>query len=1151
MAYLRARVHYIICMVAMLATFHTEASEYLFSTISLNEGLSQTTARAMLRDSHGYLWIGTKSGLNRYDSGRIKSYYSNPDDITSIPDNDISDVFEDAHDNVWIVTEKGVAVYDRSKDSFNRLECSGHLLKAKSHLLREDGVMFGGSGQLLFYKYADDAVNPLATHGGSNRFYTSIAEWDPGRYLLTTRWDGMWLYNESTGRIERLGICQSRDIMAAHIDSEGRLWVSPYGEGLICYDRAGHIVTRIDSHILGSDIVLDLLGAGDTLWVATDGGGLHTINAVTHEITPIQVPRDRRQRGLRSVIKLYRDNLGYIYAGTVRDGMTCIITSPMRTFTQRQGNALTVTSLLADGDKIWVGVDGGGIVQYLPENEDRFVQFPSTAGMKVTSIEHFDAAHLIFSTFDNGLFLFNKSTGSISKAPAIFSEISEANSKKALALDLLRLPDNRLAILSDRIYMVNLKDNTWEDVPSARVNNRLNEFYTDLRRMLCFTDGEIISFDINTHKVETLCTLPDRTIACAAFDGGRYIYIGSASGIKQLDTETGLLTPMTNATPLPQRVTSLLYDSGRMWIGAGGTVYIKNFNNGEFCKFDRYDGVEPNEFIYKSKLATPTRMYLGGVNGLLKIDRTEIPEYVARKQNAVDVHATDVDADGVMLASLNADDTYEIPFDHSNVTIRVDGGDTHPLRQSPFRFFINSPDGEAPIETSDNTFTINKLPAGGRFDIYAQAVAPDGSWSSPRRVAILKVKRPWWSTGWARAIYIIALASLIAIALAIFVRRRRAAAEKKMAELERQSLEKEVGFLTDMNHELRAPLTIIYARLKSLMESMRTSSIKDPVVENEIDSIYQSTRRMRDIINTTVDQWVVPEVVPDSQAPEVNETEPKASTDSSPIDTSEMTVIIAEEDTELSNYIAENLKKVFGRVIIANDGKAALADVKNSSPDLIITDAKLAGMNGTELCHHIKQLEEYSHIPIIMLTTRIEDMNLRGGHDLGADIYITKPFDLSQLLSRCRMVLRSFNRVKQRYIGKAADILPRDNFNNEEESFLLKIKDVIERNIGHPGFGIDIIVEKMLMSRSSLYNKFRELTGQSLGTYIEEYRLARAKEMLSSSNMNMSEISDALGFSTQRYFSTFFRKKTGISPTQYRSENQIDTTKDPNTDTQE
>ena len=133
-------------------------------------------------------------------------------------------------------------------------------------------------------------------------------------------------------------------------------------------------------------------------------------------------------------------------------------------------------------------------------------------------------------------------------------------------------------------------------------------------------------------------------------------------------------------------------------------------------------------------------------------------------------------------------------------------------------------------------------------------------------------------------------------------------------------------------------------------------------------------------------------------------------------------------------------------------------------------------------------------------------------------------------------MLKSFDRVKQWYRSQASDILPTDRRqSNEAEAFILKVKKIIENNIGTAGFGVDSIVSKMLVSRSTLYSRFKDLTGQSLGNYINDYKLNRAKEMLSSTDMTMVEISDALGFTTQRYFSTFFKDKTGMTPTAFRN----------------
>lgn len=1117
---------------ACLASTTARGAEYAFSSLSIDDGLSQSSAISVLRDSRGYVWVGTHSGLNRYDHGDMRVYFSDPDDASTISGNEVLEIFEDAEGRVWTISNKGTAIYDRDSDSFSRLTYGERLLAARSYALLPGGVLLGGEGRLYFYDYESRRTNIMPTTGGSTRTYTSIEPWAPDRLLLSTRWDGLWLYNLETGRIDRLGIYSGRDVMTCRVDGDGKLWVSSYGEGLYCYERSGRLAGRFGEAEIGSEIVLDLLAADGLMWVATDGGGLHTIDVNTMSVGRVGADRI----GLSSVACLHRDPYGYVYAGTVREGLMCIALSAMRTFSPLAGEkGKAVTSLLADGEDIWVGVDGGGIAMFSGES-GRFERFPSTAGMKVTSMEHFDQSHILVSVFDNGMCLLDKRTGAVTPAPMLFDQIVASNAKKALALELRRLPGKRMAVMSDRIYIVDLAGNSYVEAPSTRVSSRLTEFFTDNKSMLCFSDGEVIRYDYNSGLTKTVAAFHGRDIACAVYDGARFVFVGTNGGIEKIDVESGEIRHFWSTPPSHKRITAMAIDGSRLWVGAGGGVYAIGVEDGQDCRFDRYDGVEPNEFIYKATLSTPSTMYMGGVNGLLKINRSEVGAYIAER-TSLPVEVTDVSIDGVAMVGFDPGREVNVPYDHSSVTMRVAGGDTHPLRQMPFRFYVNSPGESAPIEISDNTFAITKLAAGGHYDIYAQSVAPDGKWTEPVRVAMLNVASPWWKTPWAIMLYILLSMGVVAAGMAYNLRRRRLVSEKRLAEIRRESLEKEVDFLTEMNHELRAPLTLIYSRLRGMMDAMAGGDAKDKDVYEELQNIYQSTRRMRDIMNTTVDQWVAPTAaetgVEERKIPGLDILPARVDDDFSGL--SELTVVIAEEDNELSDYVAMHLRRVFGKVITA-DGSTVLAELKNSNPDLIIIDAKLGGKSGATYCSHIKAMSEYSHIPIVMLTTRVEDTNLRNGLDLGADVYISKPFDIGRLTSQCRAVLRAFNRVKMRYLSQSDDAIPHESYNNESESFLLKIKEIIEKNISHPEFGVDTIVDTMLISRSSLYAKFKELTGQSLGVYIDEYRLSRAKEMLFGSSMTMSEISDALGFSTQRYFSTFFKKKTGMSPSQFRAE---------------
>lgn len=1112
-------------MFSVFASLCVNAEEYDFARISLDMGLSQSTVRTTLRDSRGYLWIGTKAGLNRYDSGRMKTFWHEPDNPESLPDNDILSVFEDDRGKVWVICEKGIACYDPSTASFHRPVVNGRNINARSYYKEPDGIMFGGSGELYFFDYETDKLAKIPTRGGSSRYYTSIHPWTQGRYVLSTRWDGLWLYDTSRQRVEPFDLCSLSDIRASLVDSNGNLWISPYGEGLLCFDRNGRQVYSAGEETLGSSIVLDMLDADGMLWIATDGGGLYTLNQHTREVTRIDND-DTAPGSLRSVVSLYRDPYGFIYAGTVRDGVTCISKTAMKTLSQLQGeDADAITSLCAQGDSLWVGIDGGGLVLFEPGKDNRLTRIGSTNGMKITSVEDYDDNRLILSTFDDGLYLFDKRTRTLSRAPSLFDPIVRDNARKALPLDLKRLPNDRMAVLSDRIYLCDLKQNTISEHTGDREPQRLNVFYSDMHNMLCFGPDEIVRFDLTTKEMDRLARIPGKNVTCAAYDGENHVYVGTSNGLLRYDFETRRTEPVgSDGSPL--RINSLAFDNGRLWIGAEGAVYLYDIKAKSLARFGRYDGVRPNEFIYKSTLSTPANLYMGGVNGLLRIDRQGVSDFIAGKK-LVTPRVTDIKLDDRSLPVQT--DKADVPFDNTSLTLRVSGGDPHPLAENTFRFFIESPEFSSPIETTDNILSLNNLRDGEQYRIYVSVKSQSGTWTEPRLIFTLNVTMPWWKHPVALTAYALTLVFVLVVLFFYLHKRRKNNELKKLEEYRRQNLEKEVDFLSNINRELRTPLTLLYARVKTLVDRMKATLNPDSSLLTELDDIYRTTGNMRDIINQNVDKWGKEEL-PVKDEPLITHDE------QADFDTSSMSVLIATENTELAELMRLHLMETFGRVEEVTNGKDALTAVKNNSPDIIITDAWLPVMSGTELCRNLKMSEGFNHIPVIMITSRIEELSIDSGHDYGADSYITKPFDMEMLGIRCKGLLRSFDRVKRRYKSHAPEhIFNTTKLNNEDESFLLKIKEIIEKNINRPQFGVDSIVDSLLMSRSALYSKFKDLTGQSLGTYIGSYKIERAKEMLATTDMTMNEISDALGFSTQRYFSTFFKEKTGMTPTAFRN----------------
>ncbi|MDE6305205.1 MAG: helix-turn-helix domain-containing protein, partial [Muribaculaceae bacterium] len=254
--------------------------------------------------------------------------------------------------------------------------------------------------------------------------------------------------------------------------------------------------------------------------------------------------------------------------------------------------------------------------------------------------------------------------------------------------------------------------------------------------------------------------------------------------------------------------------------------------------------------------------------------------------------------------------------------------------------------------------------------------------------------------------------------------------------------------------------------------------------------------------------------------------------------TSGSSAILVADNEELCMFMVSHLQGIFKKVYYAFNGRDAMMMIKRDTPDIVIADGMLPVLSGFDLCRDMKSSAELQHIPVILLTSGSAESEKLKSYAHGADSYISKPFDVNVLISRCKNLLLNREIMRNRYRNTPKGMTVEEKkLSNADESFLLKIDQLIAAEISSPDFGVDRIVEKMLVSRSALYTRFKELTGKSIGTYITEYRLIRAKDMLRQKDLSVNEISEALGFRSQRYFSTFFKERTGITPTAYRSSN--------------
>jgi signal transduction histidine kinase/DNA-binding response OmpR family regulator len=254
-------------------------------------------------------------------------------------------------------------------------------------------------------------------------------------------------------------------------------------------------------------------------------------------------------------------------------------------------------------------------------------------------------------------------------------------------------------------------------------------------------------------------------------------------------------------------------------------------------------------------------------------------------------------------------------------------------------------------------------------------------------------------------------------------------------------------------------------------------------------------------------------------------------------ETKDYTILVVDDNVELVDYLTDAMRPYFKDVRTAYNGEEALEMCRQWHPDVIISDIQMPKMNGYELCKRVKEELDISHTPVILLTARNDEASRIFGYKNGADTYLTKPFEISTLYTAIYNQLKNRERIKKKYISNKTAPTPEEStFSAADEKFLNTMNKIITENIDEPNMGVPFLCDKLGMSRASLYNKLKALTGMGANDYINKLRIDNAINLLLNSSLTVNEIADRVGFSTPRYFSSVFKKNMGCSPTQYKEE---------------
>jgi DNA-binding response OmpR family regulator len=243
-------------------------------------------------------------------------------------------------------------------------------------------------------------------------------------------------------------------------------------------------------------------------------------------------------------------------------------------------------------------------------------------------------------------------------------------------------------------------------------------------------------------------------------------------------------------------------------------------------------------------------------------------------------------------------------------------------------------------------------------------------------------------------------------------------------------------------------------------------------------------------------------------------------------------MLLVDDNADVRYFIKSHFSSGY-HIVEAKDGLEGWHMAVKTIPNIIISDVMMPDMDGFEFCRKIRKDERTSHIPILLLTALGSREHEIEGLSLGADDYITKPFDLVILQTKVENILSVRQSLKQKYSGEV--FLQPSNIllSSPDERFLQKAIAVVENNISDPDLDIDRFATEIGVSRMQLYRKLNAMTEMTVKEFIRDIRLKRAAQLLIQKKMNVSEVAYAVGFKDLSHFRKCFRQEFNMSASEY------------------
>ncbi|RMG69195.1 MAG: hypothetical protein D6722_10880, partial [Bacteroidetes bacterium] len=879
-------------------------AQWRFRHLDKSDGLSQSSVFAITQDAEGFLWFGTRNGLNRYDGYRFRVFQHQPGDPHSLVNNDVRAMYYDAPTHsLWLGTTDGLSRLDLQTETFHnyrRTPGGNKGLRAdevRSITSDSQGQLWIGTS-LGLHRYlpaADSFVWEKTFLIGTDTLETPDVKtllagptdelWvgtEQGFFFRENHLSDAYQFRRCEARYPALRPLAALQIHTLLQDARGRYWIGTHTDGMFVWDpktdtlKSYQAQTGAAHSLSHNHIRTAIQDQQGQIWVGT----LMGLNRYQPDIDGFEVILSEagKPEGLSSssVRSLFCDQQGGLWIGTYYGGIHYLDESFARFRIYRHlpglnslgANVVSSFAEAADGS-LWIGTEGGGL-DHLDLESGRFQHFPAQPqnprGLSGDNIKTLlmDGEELWIGTFQRGINRFFPRQNRFER--------------------YLHVPGDPYSLSNDNVYsLLREGDSLWV----ATYGGGLNHFDPQTGRATPyrFDSGDSLSLPSDLLRVlrrdarGTLWIGTEKGLAEMRREAGRirfhrhfpglriyalqpgangHLWIGTfGQGLWKYDPQQDTARRYTTADGLPgNTVFGILQDpEGNIWLSTDQGIAKLNRRRGTFTRYQHTEGLEQLEFNFNAYYQTREGDFLfGGTQGFTRFHpeqiqpNTFVPPVVFSDLDAFNRRITVGEEDGLLTQTLNQTASLTFGYNEAHFTLHFAALDFSHPKSNAYSYRLEGIDPDWKFTTGEPKATYT-LQREGTYTFHLRGANNDGRWNPETRTLSIRVLPPPWYSWWAYLGYLLILAAVI-LAVARYVRLRHSYQLEHLAKEKQEELHQmKLRFFTNITHEFRTPLTLILGPLRELIQRQEGSARS----LQRLRSIERNAQRLLTLVNQLLD----------------------------------------------------------------------------------------------------------------------------------------------------------------------------------------------------------------------------------------------------------------------------------------------------------